>query len=174
MITYEDKQALVSEIKTRAGLFTDEFADLDDRDKDVLVDGVDRTPAQMIAYQLGWMNLILGWEERERDGQTVSMPTADHRWNDLGPLYQDFYARYEGYPLVQLRTMFDETVQRIVNLVEGYTDDELFQPGGRAWASSTPANWPIWKWIHINTVAPFKTFRTKIRRWKKLQAEEAR
>ncbi|MDU5101023.1 MAG: ClbS/DfsB family four-helix bundle protein, partial [Clostridium butyricum] len=25
------------------------------------------------------------------------------------------------------------------------------------------------KWIHINTVAPFKSFRTKIRKWKKIQ-----
>ncbi|MER2002308.1 MAG: ClbS/DfsB family four-helix bundle protein, partial [Carnobacterium inhibens] len=24
-----------------------------------------------------------------------------------------------------------------------------------------------WKWIHINTVAPFTNFRTKIRKWKK-------
>lgn len=24
------------------------------------------------------------------------------------------------------------------------------------------------KWIHINSVAPFKTFRSKIRKWKKL------
>lgn len=37
----------------------------------------------------------------------------------------------------------------------------------RNW-SSNKAQWPIWKWIHINSVAPFKNFRTKIRRWKKL------
>ncbi|MGO3317954.1 MAG: ClbS/DfsB family four-helix bundle protein, partial [Leuconostoc carnosum] len=26
---------------------------------------------------------------------------------------------------------------------------------------------PVWKWVHINSVAPFGTFRTKIRKWKK-------
>ncbi|KWZ73162.1 hypothetical protein HMPREF3198_01521 [Winkia neuii] len=33
-----------------------------------------------------------------------------------------------------------------------------------------PSAWPVWKWVHINTVAPFTTFRTKIRKWKKLAA----
>nr|WP_231284711.1 ClbS/DfsB family four-helix bundle protein [Leptotrichia hofstadii] len=50
-----------------------------------------------------------------------------------------------------------------------YTEKELFKQNQRQWASTTPSNWPIWKWIHINTVAPFKTFRTKIRKWKKLK-----
>lgn len=30
----------------------------------------------------------------------------------------------------------------------------------------TPA--PGYKWVHINTVAPFTNFRTKIRKWKKV------
>nr|WP_283777497.1 ClbS/DfsB family four-helix bundle protein [Paenibacillus sp. J2TS4] len=45
--------------------------------------------------------------------------------------------------------------------------NELFLQ--KKWAASTPANWSIWKWIHINTVAPFKTFRTKIRKWKRIR-----
>ncbi len=30
------------------------------------------------------------------------------------------------------------------------------------------AVWEVYKFIHVNTVAPFGTFRTKIRKWKKL------
>ena len=29
------------------------------------------------------------------------------------------------------------------------------------------AVWEVYKFIHVNTVAPFGTFRTKIRKWKK-------
>lgn len=53
-------------------------------------------------------------------------------------------------------------------MADGLTESELFESGQRAWASSTPSAWPVWKWVHINTVAPFTTFRTKIRKWKKL------
>lgn len=63
--------------------------------------------------------------------------------------------------------MFRAAVDRVTAWVETFSGDELFSPGGRKWASSTPSAWPVWKWIHINTVAPFTTFRGKIRAWKK-------
>ncbi|WP_072873612.1 ClbS/DfsB family four-helix bundle protein [Hoylesella oralis] len=31
--------------------------------------------------------------------------------------------------------------------------------------------WEVYKFIHINTVAPFCMFRTKIRKWKKAMME---
>ncbi len=68
-----------------------------------------------------------------------------------------------------LINMFEQNVNNIIQLVESYNDAELFEQGGRQWATTTPSNWPIWKWIHINTVAPFKSFRTKIRKWKRMR-----
>ncbi|WP_367565966.1 ClbS/DfsB family four-helix bundle protein [Lacrimispora sp.] len=167
MQEYKNKQELIDEISKRAKLFIDEFSSVTETDKDKLVDDVDRTPAQMIAYQLGWLNLILDWEKQEQQGTEVVTPHVDYKWNNLGGLYNGFYKQYENYSLQELRSIFEKKVQQIISLIESYTDTELFQSGGRKWASSTPANWPIWKWIHINTVAPFKTFRSKIRKWKK-------
>ena len=159
---------MIDAISNEAKRFVDEFSDLRESDKDKPADGVDRTPAQMIAYQLGWMNLILDWEKRERQGIPVVTPHADYQWNNLGGLYESFYRQYGNHSLRELCGLFEETEQRMIKLTESYTDAELFQPGGRKWASSTPANWAVWKWIHINTVAPFQSFRSKIRRWKKL------
>ncbi|MDD4680665.1 MAG: ClbS/DfsB family four-helix bundle protein [Clostridia bacterium] len=168
MPEYKGKQELIDEISNRAKLFIDEFSDIQEDNKDKLIEGVDRTPAQMIAYQLGWLNLILGWEEQEQQGITVITPHADYKWNNLGGLYESFYRQYENYSLQELCNMFKEAKEKIIKLTESYTDIELFQSGGRIWASSTPSNWAIWKWLHTNTVAPFKSFRSKIRKWKKL------
>lgn len=65
MIEYKNREELILEISKRAKLFINEFDCIDEKDKDKLMDEVDRTPAQMIAYQLGWMNLILDWENQE-------------------------------------------------------------------------------------------------------------
>ncbi|MFV0382001.1 MAG: ClbS/DfsB family four-helix bundle protein [Breznakia sp.] len=171
MIEYKGKQELIDEISKRAKLFINEFSDVPEKDKDKLVDGIDRTPSQMIAYQLGWLNLILNWEKQEQEGKIVITPHPDYKWNNLRKLYESFYKKYEKYSLHELCIIFEDTVQEIVVLIESYTDIELFQSEGRKWASSTPANWPIWKWIHINTVAPFKSFRSKIRKWEKISNE---
>lgn len=169
MVEYENRQDLILEISNRANLFIGEFNDIDEKDKNRLIDGVDRAPAQMISYQLGWMNLLLDWEKHEQQGHTVITPTPDYKWNNLSDLYESFYKEYESYTLKELCTTFIEKKQQIIELIDSYTDTELFEQGGRQWSSSTPSNWPIWKWIHINTVAPFKSFRTKIRKWKKLR-----
>lgn len=168
MTEYKSKQELIDEISNRAKQFIDEFYNIQEGDNDKLIDGVDRTPRQMVAYQLGWINLILDWEKQEQQGITVITPHTDYKWNNLGGLYKSFYTQFENYSLKELCSMFEIAVQKIIKLTENYTDAELFQSGGRKWASSTPAKWAIWKWIHTNTVAPFKSFRSKIRKWKKL------
>jgi len=168
MKEYSSKQELISEIKKHAAVFIAEFNTVDNQTKDLMMEGVDRTPAQMIAYQLGWMKLILFWESEEQKGNVVITPTPEYKWNNLGGLYESFYKTYESYTLRELIDNFIDYVDQVAALVEGYSDEELFNPGGRKWAVTT-ANWPIWKWIHINTIAPFKSFRTKIRKWNKVK-----
>lgn len=95
------------------------------------------------------------------------MPAPGCKWNQMGVLYQGFYDEHRAEPFEHLKRSFEDDVDALVQWVDGFSDEELFEPGGRAWAQSTPSNWPVWKWIHTNTVAPFKSFRSKIRKWKK-------
>jgi len=170
MQEYRDKKALIDEIKETAGLFIQEFEGVAEADKDVRHEGVDRTPQEMIAYQLGWMDLIRGWDKDELKGKEVITPAPGYKWNQMGALYQGFYDKYKDKSLAQLRKLFVKAVGSLVEWLDGFSDDELFKSGGRKWAASTSSNWPVWKWVHINTVAPFKSFRSKIRKWKKLHS----
>ena len=60
MRTYKSGDELTAQIMKCGKLFIAEFTDVSDAGWDRLVDGVDRTPRQMVAYQLGWMELLLG------------------------------------------------------------------------------------------------------------------
>ena len=66
--------------------------------------------------------------------------------------------------------MLDENIQGIYEMIDTLSDEELFTPHQRKWAdgATKSAVWEAVKFIHVNTVAPFGTFRTKIRKWKKL------
>ena len=65
MQEYVDKKALISEIRKTAGTFIKEFDEVAEVYKDTRFDDVDRTPQEIIAYQLGWMNLIREWDSDE-------------------------------------------------------------------------------------------------------------
>ncbi|HHV63996.1 MAG TPA: ClbS/DfsB family four-helix bundle protein [Peptococcaceae bacterium] len=170
MQEYKSKKDLIAEIEKTANLFINEFLDVKEDDKDKLIEGVDRSPAQMISYQLGWLDLIMGWDKAEAEGKQVVTPCEGYKWNNLGRLYQSFYDRFSSYSLTELQDLFKEKIIIFIQWLNGFTEEDVFTAGSRKWASSTPSNWPVWKLVHINTVAPFKSFRSKIRKWKKLNA----
>ncbi|THV62035.1 ClbS/DfsB family four-helix bundle protein [Chryseobacterium candidae] len=168
---YKHKAELIEELRKRFRLYDQEFDDITENDKDLVQPGVDKTPSQNISYQLGWTHLLLQWESDESQGIEVKTPTPDYKWNNLGGLYQSFYNEYGSYSLQQQRQLLRNQVDEIINWIESLDDDILFIPGKRKWATK-PALWPVWKWIHINTIAPFKNFRVQLRKWKKEKGTE--
>ena len=93
-------------------------------------------------------------------------PAPGYRWNRLGGLYSSFYEQWHDASLPQLQEAFRGRVDGVVALVASLSREELFGSGQRARASSTPSAWPVARWVHVNTVAPFTSFRTRIRTWK--------
>ncbi|MDG4651203.1 ClbS/DfsB family four-helix bundle protein [Chryseobacterium arthrosphaerae] len=166
MQSYKDRNELIEELKKRYQLYDQEFDDIKETDKDLLKANVDKTPSQNISYQIGWTQLLLKWESDERRGIEVKTPTPDYKWNNLKGLYQSFYEQYGSYSLQQQRELLKNQVNEIISWIENLDHETLFVPEQRKWAT-TAARWPVWKWIHINTVAPFINFRTKLRKWKK-------
>lgn len=171
MQNYKDKTELIEEIKKRYLLYDQEFEDIKEEDKDILKSGVDKTPSQNISYQIGWTHLLLQWESDEKKGIDVKTPTPDYKWNNLKGLYESFYSQYGSFTLLQQRRLLKKQVNEIIEWIESLDHETLFLPEQRKWAT-TPAKWPVWKWIHINTAAPFKNFRTPLRKWKKEKGTE--
>ena len=94
MKTYADKQALLDTIEERYAKFRAEFTDIPEDKRELLVEGVDKTPSEMLSYQLGWLNLLLSWDRDEVAGIEVETPAPGYKWNNLGGLYQSFYEQY--------------------------------------------------------------------------------
>ena len=74
MPSYESGTELINAIIRQGNKFISEFGDIPDQYWDTLQPDVDdRTPRQMLAYQLGWMNLLLEWEHAEEQGPPRDM-----------------------------------------------------------------------------------------------------
>lgn len=173
MRKYKDKEELKDEIRKSYQKYIAEFEAIPESLKDKKADGEDRTPAENLAYQVGWTTLILKWEQDEKAGLKVKTPSEQFKWNQLGALYQWFYEQYAHLSLEELNSLLTKNIENIFVMIDGMTEKELFSPHQRNWAdeATKSAVWEVYKFIHINTVAPFGTFRTKIRKWKKLIRE---
>lgn len=170
MRLYENKEELKSEIRKAFEKYIAEFDDIPESLKDKRVDEVDRTPAENIAYQVGWTTLLLKWEEDERKGLEVTTPSDKFKWDKLGELYQWFTDTYAHLSLQELKNRLGENISSIYTMIDSLSEDELFKPHMRKWAdgATKTAVWEVYRFIHVNTVAPFGTFRSKIRKWKKI------
>lgn len=167
---YENKEELKTEINKTFEKYIVEFDNIPESLKDKRIDEVDRTPAENLAYQVGWTTLVLKWEEDERSGLQVKTPSDKFKWNQLAELYQWFIDTYAYLSLQELKSKLNENINSIYVMIDSLSDEELFKPHMRKWAddATKTAVWEVYKFIHVNTVAPFKTFRTKIRKWKKI------
>ncbi|MDR2081767.1 MAG: ClbS/DfsB family four-helix bundle protein [Campylobacteraceae bacterium] len=150
MKTYKTKKDLINEINKTYTAFAAEFVDIDDKNLHLRIKAVDKTPFEMLSYQIGWLELVMSWEKDETAGKEIIMPAAKIKWNRLGELYQSFYEKYNELSLSKLLTKFEKTKSAFVEFIEQLDEDVIFGENRRKWASSTPSKWPVWKWLHIN------------------------
>lgn len=99
MKAYENKEELKAEIKRAYDKYIAEFEDIPESLKDKRCMEVDRTPAENLAYQVGWTTLVLKWENDEQAGLPVKTPSDGFKWNQLGELYQWFTNTYANLSL---------------------------------------------------------------------------
>ena len=79
MRVYKSKEELKAEINKTFEKYISEFDSIPESLKDKRVDEVDRTPAENLAYQVGWTTLVLKWEEDERKGLQAKTPSDEFK-----------------------------------------------------------------------------------------------
>ena len=126
MRTYNNKEELKAEINKAFEKYISEFDDIPEALKDKRVEEVDRTPAENLAYQVGWTTLVLKWETDERNGLPVKTPSEDFKWNQLGGLYQWFTDTYAPLSLQELKARLKENMDRLNAMIDAMSEEELY------------------------------------------------
>lgn len=116
----------------------------------------------LVAYLVGWGQLILKWNDKKSKGLAVDFPETGFKWNELGQLAQKFYTDYEHDTFKTLTSKLEETVKEILKLIERKTNKELYEI---AWYDK----WTLGKMVQLNTSSPYKNARNRIRKWKKVK-----
>jgi hypothetical protein len=116
----------------------------------------------LVAYLIGWGQLVLKWNNKKNKGLDVDFPETGFKWNELGLLAQKFYKDYEKDDFNTLKMKLEKTTNEILDIVENKTNTELYEI---AWYDK----WTLGKMIQLNTSSPFKNAKDRIRKWKKIK-----
>lgn len=167
IMKYNNKSELIEEIKSNSNSFIEEYFDIEDTSINRFDKEIGYSPFQMLAFCVGWMDLVLAWEDEEQKGIQKTSLATEWKWNDLDWLYKSFYDKYSKYSLNELIDNFNQKVDNIIQLINNLSDEELFEDGKRNWAKTNGKEFCVCRLIHLNTISNFKNFRGKIRKWKK-------
>lgn len=116
------------------------------------------SPADLVAYLLGWNGLVLLWLDRDDRGWQVDFPATGFGWNQLGLLAQTFYAEHASLDWPCLLARLSELRDRLVSTVSGRSEEELY---GQPWYGK----WTRGRMIQLNTASPYANARGRIRAW---------
>ena len=122
--------------------------------------GTMMSPADLVAYLLGWNELVLRWLEQDDRGEVVEFPETGFKWNQLGLLAQKFYADYQHLDWSELLIRLAAANRRLVETISSRTNDEIY---GVPWYGK----WTKGRMIQFNTSSPYANARGRIRKWLK-------
>mgnify|MGYP006135716163 CR=1 FL=1 len=126
--------------------------------------GTKMSVSDLVAYLVGWGELVLKWNRKIKNDETVVFPETGYKWNELGKLAQKFYADYENLDYSELLNRLNQTVEKIQKLIEDITNKELYE---KPWYDKYPKG----KMIQLNTSSPYKNARSRVRKWKRTLKE---
>lgn len=124
--------------------------------------GTMMSPADLVAYLIGWNELVLKWLDRDDRGEQVDFPETGFKWNELGQLARKFYDDHQSLDWNDLLARLSEAKARLVEAIAARSDNELY---GQPWYGK----WTKGRMIQFNTSSPYANARGRIRKWLKEQ-----
>jgi hypothetical protein len=126
--------------------------------KSYQMSGVDVSVADIIAYQIGWGELLIYWYTSGIQKIDFVMPGDGFEKWDYHAISLHFYKKYSHLSYQALLDKFDDRVHDIIQIVDYESKSgNLDKPGVWSWCSlKSGKEWPLSKWIRVNTIAPYK------------------
>lgn len=104
----------------------------------------------LIAYQIGWGKAVIRWYEAGLSQEMPVMPGEGFTTWDYKGLAAVFYQKYQNVDEL------DQVVQKILAIVQK-EEQLLDKEGVWPWCQlPSGKQWPLGKWIRVNTCAPYK------------------
>lgn len=116
------------------------------------------SPADLVAYLIGWNELVLRWHRQRDAGREPSLPAEGFAWNQLGQLAHRFYADCSTLSWEELLIRFERANHDIVALIRRLSDRDLY---GANWYGTYTAG----RMIQLNTSSPYANARRRLRAW---------
>ena len=160
-----NKTELIEAIETAYQKLRHDLSDIPTEITEVMnmeghVKGTKMSVCNLMAYLVGWGNLVLKWHIIKKQGRMPDLPETGFKMNEMGKLAQKFYNDYKNNDFASLLKQYDTVVSKILSILETMDNQELYEVD---WYKK----YPFGRMVQLNTSSPYANARSRIRKWKK-------
>ena len=160
MSKFTSKQQFVDEIVKERTKLEDLLGQIPAEDKLIEVtDGM--TVKDFLAHRTEWGRMMIRWLHEAREGKTPAVPTERFRWNQLKELNAEIHDRFELMSLDQVEREFNSVHDRLFQLVQTTTEDELFTKQYYTFTGSSD----LVTYLNSATASHYRSARRHIQKW---------
>ena len=114
----------------------------------------------LLAVRVWWTENAIDWIEAGQRGDRPVTPAVGYRWKETPMLNADVVKKSKRESYRSIRRRLESGFERVITAIDSLDDDELLNIGAFEWAG----NYPVSRWISINTARQYTTARTFVRR----------
>jgi Uncharacterized conserved protein len=97
----------------------------------------DKNLRDVLVHLYEWHQLLLNWINANINGNKKDFLPEPYNWKTYPEMNVGFWKKHQNTSLVDSKKMLKESHSEVVNLIETFTDDELFVKKHFPWTGTT-------------------------------------
>jgi Uncharacterized conserved protein len=99
--------------------------------------GRDKNLRDVLVHLYEWHQLLLNWVGSNLTGKAAPFLPAPYNWKTYGTMNMEFWSKHQSTPYAEARKMLVESHKKVLELIEQFSDEELFVKKYFPWVGTT-------------------------------------
>jgi hypothetical protein len=97
----------------------------------------DKNLRDVLVHLYEWHQLLLNWINSNLKGRHVPFLPEPYTWKTYGVMNMKFWEKHQSTPYEDARKMLMQSHKEVMALIEGFTNEELFEKQHFKWSGTT-------------------------------------
>jgi hypothetical protein len=97
----------------------------------------DNNLRDVLIHLYEWHMLLLNWVTANQNGENKPFLPAPYNWKTYPEMNAELWKKHQSTPYERSREMLKDSHDKAVALIEGFSDEELFEKKHFAWTGTT-------------------------------------
>ncbi|NNE76785.1 MAG: ClbS/DfsB family four-helix bundle protein [Pricia sp.] len=116
--------------------FVESFSEVE-RNKEFPKNYLNRNINDVLAHLHHWHLMFLEWHKKGMAGKKPDIPAKGYTWKTLPDLNRKIQEQYSHWAYQDIKEQLDDSFGEVSNLIQKYTDQELFEKKKYPWTGTT-------------------------------------